>query len=136
MLDNDTTFELMPFTSTTEDENAHQQSSSILHGMLPQWNSTGSNTSGTTGSFSSFEGSRIQWLWSQWLDMQHAITRRWQLLSQRRQKTLQIALVVVGVFLVVLTIESTVKNLHEKHVKKPTTTSEDWILNDNDDFHT
>ncbi|CAJ1947550.1 unnamed protein product [Cylindrotheca closterium] len=131
VLSNDSTsVELMPFTALEEQQEnnvaannledyAYRQSSSIF--FAGQWESYGSN----------LEETRLQF-WSKWNDIQFAITRRWQLLSQRRQKRLHVAFVLLGVLVIVLSIEHGVKTLHEKHVKPPV--SKDMMDDDDSEW--
>jgi len=137
MLPNDTTaVELIPFTALEGNNNngeaaedyAYRQSSSSIPIMNTRpWNSdTQSPSSG------SLEGTRLQLLWSKWLDIRDAITRRWLLLSKRRQMAVHVVFVLLGVLLIVMTIEYTVKTLHEKHVKPSTTTT--TMIDDQEDY--
>jgi len=122
---NDTTaVELTPFTALEdnieEEDYEYRRPSSNIR-MPPFWHSSSSSTNGQRRFFCCFFGET-------WQDICDSCIRRWQLLSKRRQKQLQIAMVFGGVLLIVMALEMGVKTIYHNHVKSatPIVEEEDW----------
>lgn len=107
-----TSVELMPFSALEENQQvedyAYRQQSRMNDPYHAFYNTRRGNFSET------------------WQDISYGCTRRWHLLSRRRQRRLQIVTVLSGVLLIVIALEAGVKTIYHKHVKAAPPVIDDW----------